>query len=187
MCLLGRRLAMSSLLEEVAFGTGEATAFRASKLQLREEPIGTPGDGALWPSVGYLGSQNLGFLGGTQNWLLAWGGGVGVHPHACPSLRAPDSRVLSIISSALQSSRRLGGADGGPGGMRRSPQDHLNMTAVERTLSLLVSTALPFPSPDCLLAQVSLPLRSCLSPFPGGTEPPSLCLQPSHGRGSTCL
>lgn len=88
MCLLGRRLAMSSLLEEVAFGTGEATAFRASKLQLREEPIGTPGDGALWPSVGYLGSQNLGFLGGTQSWLLAWGGGVGSAPTRLPFPRS---------------------------------------------------------------------------------------------------
>ena len=34
MCPLGRHLAMSSLPEEVAFGTGEETVFRASKLQL---------------------------------------------------------------------------------------------------------------------------------------------------------
>lgn len=136
------------------------------------------------------GLPELGALGGHSELASCLGrwcrSALGTHTLALPS-GLLILRVLSVISSALGSSRRLGGADGGPGGLGRSPQDHLNLTAVERTLPYLVSMELPFRFPDCLLAQVSLPLLSCLFPFPGGTEPPPLCLQPFQSRGSTCL
>ena len=175
MCLLGRCLVLSSLPEEVAFGTGEETAFRASKLQLTEMVPSGPLSGTRAPRTwGSRGHSELASCLG--RWCRS---ALGTHKLALPS-GLLILRVLSIVSSALGSSLRLGGADGGPGGLGRSPQDHLNLTAVERTLS---PTWFPwnFPSLPLTASLPKCPCPSChaFSPFPGGPSPLLCACSPS--------
>ena len=94
MCPLGRCLVMSSLPEEVAFGTGEETAFGASKLQLTELVLSGPLSGTRAPRTwGSRGAFTAGFLLGEVVSECTW------NPHACPSLGAPDSQ--SVVRHVL--------------------------------------------------------------------------------------
>lgn len=129
------------------------------------------------------GLPELGALGGHSELASCLGrwcrSALGTHTLALPS-GLLILRALSVISSALRSSHRLGRADGGPGGLGRSPQDHLNLTTVERTLS---PTWLPwnFPSLPLTAALPKCPCPSChaFSPFLGGPSPLLCACSPS--------